>query len=206
MKYNLIILNGFRGTGKSTIGKYLAKKISWDFMELDDLITKNAGKSIDQITENGTNWKLFRKTEHEILKQILNSKNSVISLGGGTCVNDLYGEINFELINRTPTILHLLLTGDKKVLELRIRRQELRKQNTKRPMLNENFAKKIQTLIKKYTDNPEKQKEILVEKIVEDSMATYEKRKPLYKKLSLLEIDTSESNLDKCINQILKLI
>lgn len=213
MRYKLIILNGFRGTGKSTVGKKLAEKLGWDFVELDDVIVKKAEQSIDQITQNGTNWKPFRQLENQSLKEVLKLENMVVSLGGGVCVNTVvddlfgksYGEINLQLIKSYQNVLQILVTAEDKIIKNRIENDELSKDQTQRPILNEKLAKELIDVISLET-NIEKQKEVLVAKIVEDSMETYKIRKPLYAALNCMVIDNGDRDIDTVVDEIFGLL
>ena len=85
MKNNVsnIVLLGHMGSGKSTIGKSLAKKLSFDFVDSDYEIEKHTNSKIGEIFLNqGENR--FREIEENIIKQIFDSKEKkVIALGGG---------------------------------------------------------------------------------------------------------------------------
>ena len=89
MKNNVsnIVLIGHMGSGKSTIGKNLAKKLSIDFVDTDYEIEKFTDAKISDIFLNqGENQ--FREIEEKIIKQILDSKEKkVIALGGGSFEN-----------------------------------------------------------------------------------------------------------------------
>lgn len=77
-----LILIGFMGTGKTTIGKRVAKSIGFRFIDTDSLIEKKAGKSIPQIfQESGEDT--FRDIETEVLKECREKSDQVISTGGG---------------------------------------------------------------------------------------------------------------------------
>lgn len=74
------------GVGKSTIGKKLAKRLNYNFVDVDKLIEVREKLSINLIFKNkGENY--FRKIESFITLQELKKKNSVISLGGGAFLN-----------------------------------------------------------------------------------------------------------------------
>ena len=82
-----LTLTGMMGVGKSTVGKILAKKLQYTFIDIDKLIEKKEGLSINSIFENkGENY--FRKVESKITLSELKKDNSVISLGGGAFLND----------------------------------------------------------------------------------------------------------------------
>jgi len=91
-----LFLTGYMGSGKSYIGKILAKELSIPFIDLDDQIVKMQGKKISEIfREKGEIF--FRKLETEVLNNTLKNENSmVIALGGGT---PCYGN-NLELIKK----------------------------------------------------------------------------------------------------------
>ena len=74
------------GSGKSTIGKKLAKIIDFNFIDTDLLIEQKAGKSIRSIFKDEGEL-TFRRLEGEIVSNILNKKKCVISLGGGALIN-----------------------------------------------------------------------------------------------------------------------
>jgi len=81
-KKERIALIGFMGSGKSTVGKILAEKTGRNFYDIDGLIEKKAGMSINEIfSTSGADY--FRSLESEVLAEVLNFKNSVISCGGG---------------------------------------------------------------------------------------------------------------------------
>jgi shikimate kinase len=78
-----IVLIGYRGSGKSTIGKRLADRLWQPFVDVDDLIVKKAGKSIKEIFEQDGE-PAFRELEAEAVHEICKLSEHVIGLGGGT--------------------------------------------------------------------------------------------------------------------------
>ena len=82
-----LTLTGMMGVGKSTIGKILAKKLNYNFVDIDKLIELKENLSISSIFKNkGENY--FRKIEYKVILSELKTKNSVISLGGGAFLNN----------------------------------------------------------------------------------------------------------------------
>ena len=82
-----IVLVGVPGAGKTTVGKLLAKNMGRDFFDSDQVIESRAGKSVSDIfTQDGE--PAFRKLEHDVIVELLDSSNVVLALGGGSLGND----------------------------------------------------------------------------------------------------------------------
>ena len=81
-----LVLTGMMGVGKSTIGKRVASKLSFNFIDIDQLIEQKEGCSINLIfKKKGENY--FRKLENDITLSQLKKNKSVIALGGGAFLN-----------------------------------------------------------------------------------------------------------------------
>jgi len=77
-----IVLIGYRGTGKSTVGKVLAAKLGRELISTDREIVKRAGRSIPEIVaEHG--WEHFRDLESDVCRDLGGRDNLVIDTGGG---------------------------------------------------------------------------------------------------------------------------
>jgi shikimate kinase len=77
-----LYLVGMMGAGKTTVGRLLARDLGYGFLDSDDVITKAAGKSINQIfTEDGED--AFRQLESDVLGQICAFTRLTIATGGG---------------------------------------------------------------------------------------------------------------------------
>jgi shikimate kinase len=78
----MIVLVGFMGAGKTTVGKLLAAKLGVPFTDSDQVIEERAGKPIRQIfADNGE--PAFRHLEHEVIAGLLAGEDLVLALGGG---------------------------------------------------------------------------------------------------------------------------
>ena len=139
-----IVLTGMSGSGKSSVGKFLAEKCKLKFIDIDEQIVLNENKSINEIfSENGENF--FRALEVQTIKNVFEPENLVISLGGGAFENDrtrnflLNNSIVIYLQTSPETILNRLknandrpllnnnmnLSAIKKLLDLRKKNYEL---------------------------------------------------------------------------------
>lgn len=100
-----IVLLGYMGSGKSTVGKALAEKLNFPFKDLDSEIEILEGKTISQLfSEKGEIY--FRKIENQLLKKILqNENNLVVATGGGT---PCYGD-TLEFLLASPKVTSIYL-------------------------------------------------------------------------------------------------
>ena len=132
---NLVFL-GMMGAGKSSIGDLVSKKLDLPFIDIDNLITNDAGMSISEIFE--TKGEIyFRNLEEKITLKSLKKIKSVISLGGSGFIND---KIRKEiLINH----FSFWLDWDESVLIKRI------KDSKKRPLAFKSTDQEIKKMIKK---------------------------------------------------------
>ncbi len=81
-----LVLVGYRGSGKSTIGALLAAKMGWAFVDSDDLVVQKSGRSIAAIfAQEGEAG--FRELEKEVCRGLRRRKNHVIALGGGAVLD-----------------------------------------------------------------------------------------------------------------------
>lgn len=98
----LVYLIGFMGVGKTTLGKRIANKLNFDFIDLDSYIEQKNNQTIDTIFET-KGEAYFRKLEFENLTEISQLKKHIISLGGGTpCSNDA-----IQLLKKTGVVVYL---------------------------------------------------------------------------------------------------
>ncbi len=213
-KVGSLFLCGFRCTGKTTIGPLVAQKLGWEFIEMDDEIAKASGKTIDELTVNGTDWQKFRQTEYDLLQKLITKKNVVISTGGGVGVNNIiktgthisFGRLEMNLFTTAPSAFVVVLNSSMRVIRTRIVRQEMSKQNTQRPLLGESRAKEVSSLLKRYENDAYKQKIILTDAIVQDSLRIYRNRIPLYDFLSPHHVDTGVLSIEQTIGHIIHLV
>jgi shikimate kinase len=121
-----IVLLGYMGSGKSTVGQELAKALKLPFKDLDQEIETQMGVSVSEIFDQKGEL-FFRKKESVVLEQLLaSSAGFVLALGGGT---PCYGN-NMGLIEASNTATSFYLKA--KVAELTLR---LKKGQEQRPLL-----------------------------------------------------------------------
>ena len=134
-KKNLVFL-GMMGSGKSSIGSLIAKKLLLNFIDIDNVIENELGLSIKKIFETkGENY--FRKFEEKTTLKKLKSSSTVISLGGGAFSNK---EIRKEVIKNH---ISFWLNWSDDILLNRI------KDSKKRPLAFNSSENEIIDLIKK---------------------------------------------------------
>jgi shikimate kinase len=120
-----IFLIGFMGSGKTTLGKRLAGKLGYDFVDMDHLIEETAGMTISGIfKEHGE--AVFRKWEHDILLELSQHEKLVIATGGGApCHGDM-----MEIMNAHGTTIYIKLSPE-------ALQERLLHSSTERPLIKE---------------------------------------------------------------------
>ena len=134
LKKNLVFL-GMMGSGKSSIGHLVSKKMNLVFVDIDNLIEKKEKKTISDIFErNGEDY--FRDLEEKVTLKALKNYDIVVSLGGGSFINN---KIRKEIVTNH---LSFWLNWNEATLLKRIRN------NTKRPLAKKLSDLEIKKLIK----------------------------------------------------------
>lgn len=136
MKKNIVLV-GFMGTGKTSVGKELAKRLKTKFIEIDEKIEKKEGKTIDEIfKEKGEQY--FRQVEQKIAKEVADISFATISTGGGIVIN----EENIKNLKKNGIIV--CLEAKPEVIFDRVKKE------THRPLLKvENPGQRIKELLEK---------------------------------------------------------
>tara|TARA_B100001057_G_scaffold491820_1_gene582895 strand:- start:9387 stop:9914 length:528 start_codon:yes stop_codon:yes gene_type:complete len=125
-----ICLVGLMGSGKSVIGRDLSQILDLDFIDTDYEIEKKVGKSTKEIFEDhGESF--FREVEEKICIKVLEKRNSIISLGGGSVLNS---KIRNSIKNNSYSIF---IKVDINIILKRISNSK------KRPLLNSGNKEKI---------------------------------------------------------------
>ena len=99
-----LVLTGFMGAGKSTIGRLLAARLGWTFLDLDAHLEERTGTTVPEIFAVHGEAR-FRRLESSALASALTRRSTVIALGGGTPE----GLTNRLLLEQTPATLTVFL-------------------------------------------------------------------------------------------------
>jgi len=102
MRDRAVFLVGFMGAGKNTVGHELARRLGWDFVDLDEQIERREGQTIPEIFRT-KGEAAFRQAETEALREFLansHRRNSIAALGGGAFVE----QQNRALLREWPTV------------------------------------------------------------------------------------------------------
>ena len=138
-----IILIGYMGAGKTTLGKSLARHLGLEFIDLDWYIENRFHQSVSQLFatrgEEG-----FRKIEQNMLHEVAEFEDVVISAGGGTpCFFD-----NMEYMNQQGLTVYLKATPE-------ILRTHLRMGKQKRPLIAQKNDEELDIFIRESLDKRE---------------------------------------------------
>lgn len=136
MKQGRIILIGYMGAGKTTLGKALSKALDIPFYDLDWYIENRMHKTIKQLfDERGEEG--FRKIEHAMLHEVAEFENVIISCGGGTpCFYD-----NMAYMNRQGETVYLKASPEVLYAHLKMGK-------TVRPLLLNKTPEEVNTFIR----------------------------------------------------------
>jgi shikimate kinase len=124
-----IILIGYRGTGKTSVGKRLSEKLRAAFCDTDELIEAAAGRSIREMVEEG-GWSFFREREKKIIRDVAAMQGTVIATGGGAVMD----EENAEVLKNQGILIWL--NADVETIVQRIQNDS--QSNGKRPFFSGN--------------------------------------------------------------------
>ena len=130
-----IIIIGYMGSGKTTVGHALSQELGLPFYDLDWYIETRMHRTVKQIfDEKGEEG--FRKIEHNLLHEVAEFEDVIISCGGGTpCVFD-----NIDYINRQGETVYLKCTTD-------VLYKHLKMGKTVRPLLLNKTPDEVKTFI-----------------------------------------------------------
>jgi len=165
MDYENISLIGFMGSGKSTIGKIIADKIGFIFIDLDRIIELDKGMEIKDIFKS-YGEKYFRDLESEVIKKVYKNKNCVFACGGGAVER----KKNVDIIRKNSRVIYINVSPevslkrlkdvkDRPLIEVEDREEIIKKMIKRRDML---YRKCAHFIVDNNGEDPNKtSKEIL---------------------------------------------
>jgi shikimate kinase len=121
-----IVLIGYRGSGKSTVGRKLAARLKLKFVDTDDLIEKSQGVTISDLVKSH-GWGHFRKLERNTIEEISKEDRLIIAPGGGAVLDS----DNVKALKKNGVIIWL--KADRQILLKRLNQDP--GTNTRRPTL-----------------------------------------------------------------------
>ncbi|MGS0524516.1 shikimate kinase [Zobellia nedashkovskayae] len=135
-----IVLIGYMGSGKSTIGKLLSQKRNLEFVDLDNYIERAERMSVSDIFKNKGEL-YFRKKEYEYLNEVLEQKDDfILSTGGGT---PCYGNNMQAILDTTENAFYLKVS----IPQLT---QRLLKEKNERPLVRNIAEEELPEFIGKH--------------------------------------------------------
>lgn len=126
-----IVLTGFMGAGKTSVGRILAELLNWDFLDLDNHLEARAGATISALFET-QGEPHFRRIESSALANALSRPRTILALGGGTPEQ----LTNRLLLEQTPGTLVVFLDGPFETLFDRCMLQSFASPDHIRPVLS----------------------------------------------------------------------
>lgn len=130
-KMAIIYLIGARGSGKTTVGKYLAHNLGCPFVDLDKYLQQKSGKTVSEIVADA-GWEYFRRLESQYLRDVTDLRrfdgHAVLATGGGVILS----ENNRKYLTDNGLVFWLKTTCE--ILEARLRAAP---ENAQRPNLTE---------------------------------------------------------------------
>ena len=145
-----IVIVGFSGAGKSTVGRRLAKKLNLAFVDLDLYIEEKYHTAIPLLFQK-YGESVFRTLEYSALQEVLSTENTVIAVGGGTpCYGNAMAQINahaksiYLQLDEDEIVDHLLHSKKKRPLTNHLNEEELRAYVRKRLAEREPYYRQAQ--------------------------------------------------------------
>lgn len=146
-----IILVGFMGTGKTTVGRILARRLGKRFVDMDGIIEQRAGKSISRIfSENGEPY--FRHKERVLVQELAAASNQVIAAGGGIVLDhdnitdlDRTGKVVCLMASENEILRRVSASADRPLLEQGDKHQRILKLMKTRQALYEAIPCRVDT-------------------------------------------------------------
>jgi shikimate kinase len=175
LRHQRLVLTGFMGAGKSTVGRLLAARLGWNFLDLDTHLEQRAGLSVPDIFALHGEPR-FRRLESSALASALRTTSTVIALGGGTPES----LTNRLLLEQTPATFTIFLDAPF-------------------PTLFDRCV--LQGLGDPATSGPATLRPVLADPDL--ALARFATRQPLYRRLAGLTLDTAGLTPLQTVDQLI---
>jgi len=118
-----IILIGYRCSGKTAVGKSLAKKTGRPFVDTDEMLMKKSGRTVEEIVQKD-GWEVFRKMERDTIRVVCQRNRQVIATGGGAVLDPENVRVmkksgKVVWLKATPETIRMRMTRDEETDALR---------------------------------------------------------------------------------------
>ena len=134
-----IVLIGYRGSGKSAVGRRLAERLRMPFYDTDDLVKIKTGRSIRAIVEE-RGWPYFRRIECEVIEELAALQDGVIATGGGAVLE----EGNCRILKRRGLVIWL--AADVATMVHRMR-EDVRDEEQRPPLSRDNMLREAEEVL-----------------------------------------------------------
>ncbi len=134
-----VFLIGYRCTGKTTVGKSLADRLGWPFVDTDRVIVENSGISIARMVESH-GWPFFREREYKALQMVCDQKHQIVATGGGIVLDTR----NISAMKQSGTAVWL--TASEKTIAARILADEATK-DSRPPLTGRGLTAEIASVL-----------------------------------------------------------
>jgi shikimate kinase len=140
-----IVLIGYRGTGKTVVGRKLSEVLHKKLVMMDELVTEKAGMSIPEIVEK-YGWDKFRDLESEVAEEVGKMDDCVVDTGGGVILR----RVNVDNLRKSGILI--LLKSDVKTIIGRIKDDQGRPSLTGKKSFTKEVVEVLEQRRKKYED------------------------------------------------------
>ncbi|OQX14979.1 MAG: hypothetical protein BWK76_13810 [Desulfobulbaceae bacterium A2] len=105
-----VILTGYRACGKTTVGRLLARRLGWSFLDSDEEIVRRSGHTVAELVAAG-GWPAFRALERQLLEELADGHSLVLATGGGAILhsetwNRLRQQALVVWLRADPDVIH----------------------------------------------------------------------------------------------------
>ena len=153
--WDKVILIGFRGAGKTTVGKLLAERLNLPFLDLDDEVQRRVDLSIKEMVER-YGWSYFREMERKVLEDLIEKEGCVVALGGGSVLHE---DLMEKLRNRA-FIIYLKISSVSAVEKIT---KDSKSEQTRPSLSNLSLFEEVERVLRERSPLYKKYADIIIE-------------------------------------------